>query len=137
MIFLPKIKTFNHTSTLAHEIDYTMMIIRFFMYFAQFYRICTYIHILYIYGDRKVTQILHVLRSIQCQINIRIPSVCDLDHITRKKDFLRKFKLLYCCHITLEGLHKACHLKSCISCSKLYCVSNAPKGLLNNVKHPL
>ena len=63
VIFLPKIKTFNHTSTVAHEIDYMAKIIRFVNVF------CTILSNMYDI-HRKVTQIVDVLRSNQCQINI-------------------------------------------------------------------
>ena len=67
VIFLPKIKTFNHTSTVAHEIDYMAKIIRFVNVFCT---ILSNMYDIHIYGDRKVTQIVDVLRSNQCQINI-------------------------------------------------------------------
>jgi len=65
VIFLPKIKTFNHTSTLAHEIDY-MVIVRFFNVFCTILIEFVRTHIC---DDWKVTRIVHVSRSIQCQIN--------------------------------------------------------------------
>ena len=61
----------------------TWWLLDFSTYFAQFWLNMS----VHICDDWKVTRIVHVSRSIQCQINIWIPSVDDLDDITQKLDF--------------------------------------------------